>query len=86
MVANAGSDTLSVIDTRTDKIVETICARQNPGDLFGAQPDALAFDKSGKTFCLQWHAERRRGFSVQTRQIEIARPDSRRLVSRRDCV
>jgi YVTN family beta-propeller protein len=48
VVANASSDTLSVIDTRTDKIVETIWARQNPGDLFGAQPNALAFDKSGK--------------------------------------
>jgi YVTN family beta-propeller protein len=47
-VANAGSDTISVIDTRTDKIMETICARQNPGDLFGAQPNALVFDKSGK--------------------------------------
>jgi YVTN family beta-propeller protein len=47
-VANAGSDTVSVIDTRTDKIVETICARQNPADLFGAQPNALAFDKSGR--------------------------------------
>ena len=46
--ANAGSDTLSVIDTRADKIVDTICARQNPADLFGAQPNALAFDKSGK--------------------------------------
>ncbi len=49
VVANAGSDTLSVIDTRTDKIVETICARQNPADLFGAQPNALTFDKGGKT-------------------------------------
>ena len=49
VVANTGSDTLSVIDTHTDKIVETICARQNPADLFGAQPNALAFDKSGKT-------------------------------------
>jgi DNA-binding beta-propeller fold protein YncE len=49
VVANTGSDTLSVIDTRKDQIVETICARQNPGDLFGAQPNALAFDKSGKT-------------------------------------
>ncbi len=49
VVANAGSDTLSVIDTRTDRIVETICARQNPADLFGAQPTALAFDKSGGT-------------------------------------
>jgi YVTN family beta-propeller protein len=48
VVANAGSDTLSVIETRTDKIVETICARQSPDDLFGAQPNALAFDKSGK--------------------------------------
>jgi YVTN family beta-propeller protein len=48
VVANAGSDTLSVIDTHTDRIAETICARQNPGDLFGAQPNALAFDKSGK--------------------------------------
>jgi DNA-binding beta-propeller fold protein YncE len=49
VVANAGSDTLSVMDTRTDQIAETICARQNPGDLFGAQPNALAFDKSGDT-------------------------------------
>ena len=49
VVANTGSDTLSVIDTRKDQIVETVCARQNPGDPFGAQPNALAFDKSGKT-------------------------------------
>ncbi len=49
VVANTGDDTLSVIDTHTDQIVETICARQNPGDLFGAQPNALAFDQSGKT-------------------------------------
>jgi YVTN family beta-propeller protein len=49
VVANAGSDTLSVIDTRTDQVTETICARQNPADLFGAQPNALAFDKEGKT-------------------------------------
>jgi YVTN family beta-propeller protein len=48
VVANAGSDTLGVIDTGTDEIVETICARQNPGDPFGAQPNAVAFDKSGK--------------------------------------
>jgi hypothetical protein len=47
VLANAGSDTLSVIDTRTDQIVETLCARQTPADLFGAQPNALAFDKSG---------------------------------------
>ena len=52
VVANTGSDTLSVIDTRVDKIVEKISARQEPGDLFGAQPNALAFDKRGKIlFC-----------------------------------
>ena len=49
VLANAGSDTLSVIDTRTDEMVETICARQDPGDLFGAQPNAVAFDKAGGT-------------------------------------
>jgi YVTN family beta-propeller protein len=48
VVANAGSDSLSVIDTRTDEVVETICARQNSADLFGAQPNALAFDKAGR--------------------------------------
>ena len=47
-VANAADDTVSIIDTRTDKIIETLCARQNPGDIFGAQPNALAFDKRGK--------------------------------------
>ena len=49
VVANTGADTLSVIDTRTDTIVETTWTRQNPGDLFGAQPSALVFDKGGKT-------------------------------------
>jgi YVTN family beta-propeller protein len=48
VAANAGSDTLSVIDTRSDRVTETLCARQTPADLFGAQPNALAFDKSGK--------------------------------------
>ena len=48
VVANAASDTLSVIDTRTDVVVETIWARSNPADLFGASPNALAFDRSGR--------------------------------------
>jgi len=48
VVASAGSDLLSVLDTGKDEVVESICARQNPGDLFGAQPDALAFDPAGK--------------------------------------
>ena len=48
VVANAGSDTLSVIDTRTDLIRETICMRQRPDDLFGAQPSALTFEANGE--------------------------------------
>jgi YVTN family beta-propeller protein len=48
-VANAASDTVTIIDVRTAKIIETICARESPGDLFGAQPNAVAFDKSGRT-------------------------------------
>jgi len=48
VVANAADDTLSIIDTKTDKVIETISARQDPGDLFGASPNALAFDHSGK--------------------------------------
>jgi YVTN family beta-propeller protein len=47
VAANSASDTLSVIDTQTDQIVETIWTRQNPGDLFGASPNALAFDRTG---------------------------------------
>jgi YVTN family beta-propeller protein len=47
--ANAASDTLSVIDTRTHAVVETIWAKPSPADLFGAQPNALAFDSSGRT-------------------------------------
>ena len=49
VVANAASDTLSVVDTRNDKVIEAIWTRQNPGDLFGASPNALAFDRSGQT-------------------------------------
>ena len=48
VVANTGSDTLSVIEVKTDRVVEKIWARQTPADLFGAQPNALAFDRSGK--------------------------------------
>lgn len=49
VAASAGSDMLSVIDTRSGEVVESVTARQNPADLFGAQPDALAFDASGTT-------------------------------------
>jgi DNA-binding beta-propeller fold protein YncE len=46
--ANAGDDSLSVIAVRADTLAETIITRQSPADPFGAQPNALAFDKSGR--------------------------------------
>lgn len=48
-VANAGSDTVSVIDTRKDKVIETISLRWHPNDFFGASPNALAMDAKGRT-------------------------------------
>jgi YVTN family beta-propeller protein len=47
--ANAASDNLSVIDTATDGVVETIWAKSGPADLFGASPNALAFALDGQT-------------------------------------
>ena len=47
--ANAASDNLSVIDTRTDRVVETIWVKPSPAELFGASPNALAFAPDGRT-------------------------------------
>ncbi|HEX7652125.1 MAG TPA: beta-propeller fold lactonase family protein, partial [Verrucomicrobiae bacterium] len=46
--ASAGTDLISIIDTASDEVIETITARQTPGDPFGAQPVALTFDPRGK--------------------------------------
>lgn len=46
VVANAGEDTLSILDTRTDKIVETVSVRED--EVFGSSPDALAFSPDGE--------------------------------------
>ena len=48
-VANAASDTLSVIDLPRERVAETIWVRRNAAELFGAAPNALAFDASGRT-------------------------------------
>ncbi len=48
-VANAASDTISILDTRSDEIVDTISMRWQKLDLLGASPNALAFDKRGTT-------------------------------------
>lgn len=47
--ANAGADCLSVIDTRSDALVETIWTKPSPADLLGASPNALAFAPDGRT-------------------------------------
>jgi len=46
--ANAAADNLSVIDTRTDAVVETIWVKAKPSELFGASPNALVFEPSGR--------------------------------------
>ena len=48
-VANANSDTVSVIDTRERKIVRTIAVRPNDSLPFGSAPNALALADGGKT-------------------------------------
>jgi DNA-binding beta-propeller fold protein YncE len=44
---NAASDTLSVIDTKTDVVVATIWAKPNAADLLGAAPNAAVFNADG---------------------------------------
>ena len=46
--ANAGSDNLSFIDVTTERVTETVWVKSKPSDLFGASPNALAFDPSGE--------------------------------------
>ena len=46
--ANANSDNLSVIDVATASVIETISVKSKPSDLFGAAPNALAFDEDGE--------------------------------------
>ncbi len=48
VAANAGSDSLSVLDVASGRVVDTICCKPKPSDLLGATPNALAFGPSGK--------------------------------------
>ena len=50
VAANAGSDTLSVISTISDTVVEKVWARATPADPFGAQPCGVVFDPGGQVF------------------------------------
>lgn len=48
MVANANSDTISVIDVRAEKVVETIFTKPADELLFGSTPNALAISPDGR--------------------------------------
>ena len=48
-VACAGSDFVSVFDTRANAFTGRIFPKHTPADLFGAQPNALAFSQDGRT-------------------------------------
>jgi len=48
VVANSGSDTLTVVDAASGRFVETIWCKPKPSDLLGATPNALVFDPSGE--------------------------------------
>ncbi len=47
-VANADSDSVSVIDTTRDEVVQTTPLNWQPRGYFGASPDALCFSRDGK--------------------------------------
>lgn len=49
VIANAAGDSLTVLDTRSDRVVETISLKWQPNDYFGASPNALTFDSTGDT-------------------------------------
>lgn len=48
-VANANSDSVSVIDTAADSVVATLAARITPKAPVGSAPNALAITRDGKT-------------------------------------
>ncbi len=49
IVANANSDTVSIIATQNNEVVETISTRPNEKTLFGSAPNALALSADAKT-------------------------------------
>ena len=47
--ANTNSDSLSILSTKTGKVVETAWVNAKQSDLYGAAPNALAFNAKGDT-------------------------------------
>ena len=48
-VANANTDDVSAIDTKSDRVIETISVRPYPGARYGSTPNGLAVTSDGKT-------------------------------------
>lgn len=46
--ANTNSDHLSIIEIATERVVDTVWVNPSPSDLYGAAPNALAFDTTGR--------------------------------------
>lgn len=71
IVANANSDSLSVIDTQKEEVVETISTRPSEQTLFGSAPCALAMSSDGKTLYVA------NGTNNAVAVIDFAPPKSR---------
>ncbi len=48
VVANSGSDNLTVLDATSGAVMDTIWCKVKPSDLLSATPNALAFDSTGE--------------------------------------
>jgi len=71
LVANSNSDTVSVIDTTSHEVVETISTRPADNMLFGSGPSALAVAPDGKTLYVA------NGTNNAVAVVELAAPKSR---------
>ncbi|HEX3727360.1 MAG TPA: bifunctional YncE family protein/alkaline phosphatase family protein [Pirellulales bacterium] len=71
LVANANSDTISVIETARHEVVETISTRPAEGLLFGSGPNALALTADGKTLYVS------NGTNNAVAVVELTPPHSR---------
>jgi YVTN family beta-propeller protein len=73
LVANSNSDTVSVIDVATDKVIETISTRPAENMLFGSSPVALATSPDGQTLYVA------NGTNNAVAVVELSPPKSRLL-------
>ena len=48
VAANAASDTISILEVASRSLIDTASVKSKPSDLFGAGPNAVAFDATGE--------------------------------------